>query len=641
MSETVEQAARRLLSAKIALGYVPRALHAYVNADGQSIYYRARLEHPDGDVAPEGRKIIRPLYANGNGYKIGEPEFPAGAKPLYNLDKIAAEPNAVVFVVEGEKAADALTKRGALATTSGGADSAQRADWRALAERRCILWPDNDQAGRAYMGDVAAILEPLGCELSAINVDALALPAKGDAFDWLADRAQATLSDLLALPRLDIRPPDERAPTGESGPVVHLVRGDAIALRPIDWLWDEFLARGKVHMFGGAPGDGKTTLAVALAATVTQGGRWPDGSRATPGDVLIWSGEDSIDDTLAPRLVASRADMSRVHFVGGVRVADESVSFDPALHFPALALQASRLPELRMMIVDPIVSAVAGDSHKNAEVRRGLAPLVAFAEQSGCAIVGITHFSKGTQGREPVERLTGSLGFGAVTRIAFGTAKLPEDEGGGRVLVRIKSNIGKDGGGFRYDVRPVEISGGITATRIEWGQPIEGSAKEILAKAETDDVGPAKPADFLAELLADGPMHSSDVFKDATANGYSKQQMYRAKDALGVEARKLGMKEGWQWYLPSKLSASLEGTEDTEDFGLVNADTFDAKAPADTEDTEHNEPIPSSSSGRWWRITRADGSSFRTTTVQPMTSAVVAEQYPGCKVERMDLSEAA
>src|SRR5215218_1918031 len=78
--------------------------------------------------------------------------------------------------------------------------------------------------------------------------------------------------------------------------------------------------------------------------------------------------------------------MSRAHFVGGVKVADESVSFDPALHFPALALVASRLPDLRMMIVDPIVSAVAGDSHKNAEVRRGLAPLVAFAEQSGAPL---------------------------------------------------------------------------------------------------------------------------------------------------------------------------------------------------------------------------------------------------------------
>jgi hypothetical protein len=54
MNETVEQAARRLFASKIAAGYTPRGLHAYGNADGQPIYYRARLEHPDGDAAPNG-----------------------------------------------------------------------------------------------------------------------------------------------------------------------------------------------------------------------------------------------------------------------------------------------------------------------------------------------------------------------------------------------------------------------------------------------------------------------------------------------------------------------------------------------------------------------------------------------------------
>ena len=37
-------------------------------------------------------------------------------------------------------------------------------------------------------------------------------------------------------------------------------------------------------------------------------------------------------------------------------------------------------PETKMVIIDPIVLAVAGDSHKNAKTRRGLGPLVKFAE---------------------------------------------------------------------------------------------------------------------------------------------------------------------------------------------------------------------------------------------------------------------
>jgi putative DNA primase/helicase len=51
---------------------------------------------------------------------------------------------------------------------------------------------------------------------------------------------------------------------------------------------------------------------------------------------------------------------------------------------------------VRLLIVDPVVSAIAGDSHKNAEVRRGLQPLVDLAGSMHCALLGITHFSKGT-----------------------------------------------------------------------------------------------------------------------------------------------------------------------------------------------------------------------------------------------------
>ena len=56
----------------------------------------------------------------------------------------------------------------------------------------------------------------------------------------------------------------------------------------------------------------KTTTAMDFAATVTVGGQWPDGSPASAGNVLIWSGEDAIDDTLLPRFMAAGGDRTRV-----------------------------------------------------------------------------------------------------------------------------------------------------------------------------------------------------------------------------------------------------------------------------------------------------------------------------------------
>ena len=70
--------------------------------------------------------------------------------------------------------------------------------------------------------------------------------------------------------------------------------------------------------------------------------------------------------------------------------------FDPAHDMLALRHALAEAGGARLLIVDPIVSAISGDSHRNAEVRRGLQPLVELASSLRCALLGTTHFSKGT-----------------------------------------------------------------------------------------------------------------------------------------------------------------------------------------------------------------------------------------------------
>jgi putative DNA primase/helicase len=229
------------------------------------------------------------------------------------------------------------------------------------------------------------------------------------------------------------------APAGDPGPRVELQCASDVRPEAVRWLWNGWLAAGKVHILAGPAGTGKTTLALALAATITTGGRWPDGTRATPADVVMWSGEDGIADTLVPRLAANGADCNRVRFVRSVGVAGGRRTFDPASDTPALALALARLPTApALLIVDPIVSAVAGDSHKNTETRRALQPLVDLGERIGCAILGISHFSKGTSGRDPVERVTGSIAFGALARLVLAAVKTTDDDGapGPRLFAR-------------------------------------------------------------------------------------------------------------------------------------------------------------------------------------------------------------
>ncbi len=139
-------------------------------------------------------------------------------------------------------------------------------------------------------------------------------------------------------------------------PEVTLIRGDTLTPEPINWLWPGWMAAGKMHILGGQAGTGKTTIALALAATLTIGGRWPDGSRASTGDVCIWSGEDDPTDILVPRLRAMGADMTRVHFVAGMTEDGKRRAFDPATDMDALEVALKGIGNVRLLIVDPIVS---------------------------------------------------------------------------------------------------------------------------------------------------------------------------------------------------------------------------------------------------------------------------------------------
>jgi len=52
-----------------------------------------------------------------------------------------------------------------------------------------------------------------------------------------------------------------------------VIRASNLKPEPIRWLWPGWLAQGKLHVLAGSPGTGKTTLAIALAASLTSGGR--------------------------------------------------------------------------------------------------------------------------------------------------------------------------------------------------------------------------------------------------------------------------------------------------------------------------------------------------------------------------------
>ncbi|VTY35603.1 AAA domain protein [Xylophilus ampelinus] len=374
-----------------------------------------------------------------------------------------------------------------------------------------------------------------------------------------------------------------RAAPMDPNNAVAIVCGSQLNPQPIDWLWRHWLANGKFHLLAGAPGQGKTTLGLTMVATVTIGGVWPDGARCAKGNAVIFSSEDDAADTLLPRIVAAGGDPARVFFVQGTRIDGELVPFDPARDLSQLTQAIEQIGDVRMVLVDPVVSAVNGDSHKNTEVRRSLQPLVDLAATCGCAIVGITHFAKGGQGQDPAQRVVGSVAFSAVARVVMVAAKVKGEDGqDARILARAKSNIGPDDGGFEYHLEQIEVMGGIEASRIAWGKAVEGTARDLLTDPSDDDGEDTSDASSMLreELSAATWTEADTASKPLKAAGFTKKQIWAASKKLGVVRKKGGMQGGWYWRLPGTedSSVTLEGSEDSEGSSLLNVEPSESSA---------------------------------------------------------------
>lgn len=381
---------------------------------------------------------------------------------------------------------------------------------------------------------------------------------------------------------------------------VILARGTDLNPVPVAWLWKFWLALKKLHILAGAPGQGKTTLALAMAATVTIGGTWPDGTRCTAANILIWSGEDDPADTLLPRLLAAGADRDRCYFVKGSRRDGNDVPFDPARDLDGLRGAIEQIGGIALLIVDPVVSAVTGDSHKNGEVRRALQPLVDLADACNCAVLGITHFSKGGQGSDPSQRVVGSVAFIAVARVVMVAAKVKAEEEGQdvRILARSKSNIGPDDGGFQYTLEQCEPLPGIPASRIGWGKSVDGTARELLTDPDADDDAESSPSDAVemlrAELSAEAWTNSNDATKALKESGFTKKQIWNAGKKLHIQRQKgkNGPHDAWYWRLPNypgvafingmQAQDSAQGSQDSTIPNGESSEPWESSEPLET-----------------------------------------------------------
>jgi hypothetical protein len=344
-----------------------------------------------------------------------------------------------------------------------------------------------------------------------------------------------------------------------------------IAAQPVRWLWRKRIARGKVTMLAGHPGLGKSQIALDFAATVTTAGTWPDDACAERGSVIILSAEDDPADTIRPRLEAAGADLKRCHIIEAAQDAEggnkpKRRTFSLVKDIPRLDAELRRIGDVALIIIDPISAYLDQvDSHHNAEVRAVLAPLAELAGRRSIAIVAISHLRKSLAG-DAVLQVTGSLAFAAAARAVYIIARDPDDPAH-RLFLPAKNNLGDDRTGHAYRVEPVSLPNGISTCRIAWKpEPITMTADEALAPRDRGTANGGRgrapkhnaAKQWLAGVLAAGPVPVATLRADAEGAGYSWSTIRRAQDALGVTAEKAQFEGGWVWRLPKDAVRGAE-----------------------------------------------------------------------------------
>lgn len=353
-------------------------------------------------------------------------------------------------------------------------------------------------------------------------------------------------------------PTNDIAPVEPPPRAVRLTPAADIHIRPVHWLWTGRLALGTLALLGGREGIGKSTLAYQIAADITRG-HLSGVHEGEPRAVIVAATEDSWEHTIVPRLIGAKADLRHVYRVDVTT--PEGHETEVILPRDLVELEKSvRDVNAALILLDPLMSRLDAklDSHKDAEVRLALEPLVKLANATATSVLGLIHVNK-SQSTDPLTLLMGSRAFAAVARAVLFVITDPDDETI-RMLGQPKNNLGRTDLPtltFRIDSHHVADTdeGPVFTGRINWQGETDRSIREILqstgdAPEERNAVKEA--AAWLIDYLTgmDGTAPYKLVVEQGRLAGHSVATLKRARATVHVVSEQGGYPPVGHWRLP-------------------------------------------------------------------------------------------
>ena len=345
--------------------------YEYQDASGAVSYVVERIERGGGKKTFRQKRIEdgREVYGLG------------GLDPLpYRLPELIAQPDAPVFIVEGEKCAEAARSIGLVATTnSGGAGNWNENLNQYFKGRRVVILPDADDAGRRHGNKVAQQLQGV-----AQAIKSLELPGAHDIYDWIA--AGNTKADLVAL--VKAAPELERVPVQTRFKVMSL--WDLAALPEPEFLIEDIFIEGTDAVLYGPSESHKSGTAISWAVAVAHGEPWM-GHQVKQGPVLFIAGEGG---ALLFKRINATLKRAELAWTQDIQIISDNVDAyaNEAEIEDLIALAEDMQP--RLIVWDTISQHSGAATENNDEMKNVLRNMRRVARACGAANLIIAHPGK-------------------------------------------------------------------------------------------------------------------------------------------------------------------------------------------------------------------------------------------------------
>ena len=307
-----------------------------------------------------------------------------------------------------------------------------------------------------------------------------------------------------------------------------------------------------------APGMGKTTASLAIAAAISTGISLPGSvGYDAPAPVIVQNAEDSYSQTIRPRLEQSGADCDMIYNIDDD---EEALSFTDD-RIEQIIIQTGA----RLYVLDPVQSFFNGANMNSTNtVRPIMKHLATIAARHDCAILLVGHLNK--SGGKSTYRGLGSIDIYAAARSVLTVGGTGIDENT-RVMVHNKSNLAPAGKPQSFTLDPV--------LGFNWAGEYDISVDEVVNGRTKSEKQLAKAKQLILTTLSGGAVLAVTIISAAGTQGISHKTLYRAKAALGVISFKRG--DQWYWEIPSEV-VYTEFTENNQ-HGQDSQDGHTAMLP--------------------------------------------------------------